>query len=119
MVGALFDTNILIDFLHGLPATKAVLARYEHKVISLITVMEVLVGTTPNDEAAITAWLQTFDIIAPDMTIAQHAVTIRRQQKLKLPDAIILATAQTHALTLITRNTKDFPSDEVGIDVPY
>jgi hypothetical protein len=33
---------------------------------------------------------------------------IRKQYKLKLPDAIIAATDLIYDLTLITRNTKDF-----------
>ncbi|MEJ8713731.1 PIN domain-containing protein, partial [Klebsiella pneumoniae] len=38
--------------------------------------------------------------------------------KLKLPDAIILATAQLHRLELITRNTKDFAGIP-GVVTPY
>jgi len=29
-----------------------------------------------------------------------------------LPDAVIWATAQAHAMLLVTRNTKDFPVDD-------
>lgn len=35
-------------------------------------------------------------------------VKIRRNHKIKLPDAIIAATAITKGMTLITRNAKDF-----------
>ena len=44
MVKALFDTNILIDYLNGFEQAKAELARYSDKAISLITWMEVIVG---------------------------------------------------------------------------
>jgi hypothetical protein len=36
-----------------------------------------------------------------------------------MPDAIILATAKCHGLTLATRNTKDFDPADPGIVVPY
>ncbi len=34
---------------------------------------------------------------------------IRKTNRIKLPDAIIYATALVNNLTLITRNTSDFP----------
>jgi len=37
---------------------------------------------------------------------------------MKLPDAIILATAQVHRRSLLTRNTKDF-SGISGVVTPY
>ncbi|WP_256565294.1 PIN domain-containing protein [Dyadobacter chenhuakuii] len=36
------------------------------------------------------------------------AAEIRKLHNLKLPDAIIAATAMVYNLTLVTRNTKDF-----------
>lgn len=50
----------------------------------------------------------TFNIINISQDIAERSVALRQEYKLKLPDAIILATAQLHRLELITRNTKDF-----------
>jgi hypothetical protein len=44
---------------------------------------------------------------------------VRKQRKLKLPDAIILATAQTADRLLITRNTRDFPADDPSVRIPY
>lgn len=46
-----------------------------------------------------------FDI-APD--VITHCVNIRRNKKVKTPDAIIAATALAHGFTLITNNEKDF-----------
>jgi len=37
-------------------------------------------------------------------------VNIRRNKKVKTPDAIIAATALAHGFTLITNNEKDFNS---------
>ena len=39
--------------------------------------------------------------------------------RLKLPDAIILATAQVANLLLVTRNTRDFSAADPQICIPY
>ena len=39
--------------------------------------------------------------------------------KMKLLDAMILATAQVNGAILVTRNTTDFPAQMPGIRVPY
>lgn len=119
MVKALFDTNILIDYLSGVGAAKKELARYEYRSISTITWMEVLVGTTADDEAAVRAWLGSFDVIALDSAIANRAVEIRKQKRIRLPDAVIWASAQVNSMLLVSRNTKDFPADDPGVRVPY
>jgi predicted nucleic acid-binding protein len=119
MVKALFDTNILIDYLSGLDAADRELSRYPDKAISTITWMEILVGAKPEEEAALKTWLRMFELIDLDHAIAERAVLIRREKRVRLPDAIIWATAQVHSLLLVSRNTKDFPEDDPGIRVPY
>lgn len=119
MVKALFDTNILIDYLNGISAAKKELARYEYRAISTITWMEVLVGTSPDEEVTMRAWLGSFNVIEVDSAIADRAVQIRKNRRIRLPDAIVWATAQVHSLLLVSRNTKDFPADEPGVRVPY
>jgi predicted nucleic acid-binding protein len=47
-----------------------------------------------------------------DQSIIEETITIRVNKKVKLPDAIIAATAKIHNLTLITRNTSDFKNIE-------
>lgn len=46
-------------------------------------------------------------------------VSLRREHALKLPDAIILASAQCSGLVLATRNTKDFPLRLGDVLHPY
>jgi predicted nucleic acid-binding protein len=119
MVKALFDTNVLIDYLNGVGAAKKELARYEYRAISTITWMEVLVGVTAEDELTIREWLGSFDVIALDVAIANRAVELRRQRRIRLPDAIVWASAQVNSMLLVSRNTKDFPANEPGVRVPY
>ena len=119
MVKALFDTNILIDFLNGIPQARDEIARYEGKSISIITWMEVLVGASKAVEAQTRDYLNTFDIIPLDDKIADRAVSLRRQHGVRLPDAIVWASAEEHGRLLVTRNTKDFGRDVPEIRVPY
>jgi predicted nucleic acid-binding protein len=119
MVKALFDTNILIDYLNAVPEARTELQRYTDKAVSVITWMEVMVGANHEVEAATRSFLGGFDIVAVDEQIAERAVGLRRDHRIKLPDAVIWATAQVHAMLLITRNTKDFPPDDPSVRAPY
>ena len=60
-----------------------------------------------------------FEVIALDLAVAETAVQLRRSHHLRLPDAIIWATAQTQDAVLVTRNTKDFNPAWEGIRIPY
>jgi predicted nucleic acid-binding protein len=119
MVSALFDTNILIDYLNGVGQAKTEMDRFADKAISLITWMEVMVGATPETDAVMRRFLNSFVNLPIDERVADAAVALRKQHKIKLPDAIVWATAQESGRILVTRNTKDFAKDEPGIRVPY
>jgi len=47
-------------------------------------------------------------IIEIDRPVLEGAVRLRRKRKMTLADALIAATALTHDLVLVTRNTEDF-----------
>lgn len=119
MVKPLFDTNILIDYLNGIDEARQEMARYDSKAISIVTWMEVLAGTSAHDEAAVKAWLLSFDVLPVNDAVAEKAVAIRKARRIRLPDAIIWATAHVHSLLLVSRNVKDFPPTEPGVRVPY
>ena len=117
-----FDTNILIDFLNGIPEAQIALTPFSRRIISRITWMEVMVGVkdTPGEDVA-RELLSQFEVheLTPDA--AEGAVTLRRHHvpKLRLPDAIILASARLAGCRLTTRNTRDFPADSADVHVPY
>ncbi len=46
MVKALFDTNILIDYLNGIPQAREEVALYDDSAISIISWMEVMAGAS-------------------------------------------------------------------------
>jgi hypothetical protein len=113
------DTNILIDVLKGEPSALAWLEHQQRPAVSLITWMEVLVGCQPDEAPVVKSWLEGFDRIAVDPCVAEAAVLLRQEHALKLPDAIILASAQCSGFVLATRNTKDFPLRLRGVLHPY
>ena len=119
MVKALFDTNILIDYLNAVTEARDELDRYAEKAISIITWMEVMVGAESAIAGETRAFLDGFDLLAVDNAIAERAVVLRRAHRIKLPDAVVWASAQARGMLLVTRNTKDFPADDPGVRVPY
>ncbi|MDQ7001051.1 MAG: type II toxin-antitoxin system VapC family toxin [Mariprofundus sp.] len=117
---ALFDTNILIDYLNGIEAAKTELALYESPAISSITWIEVMVGARSEDEEVrLRAFLNRFRIVPVSGEVAERAVELRRQYRMRLPDAMIWASALCESCLLISRNTRDFPPDHPGVRVPY
>ncbi len=117
---ALFDTNILIDYLNGVPAAETLVDKTRHRMVSVVTWMEVLAGAkTAEEEDVIEMFLRDFKLVDISRFIARGAVALRKTRRLRLPDAIILATAQHESAVLITRNTKDFPAGDPGVHVPY
>lgn len=121
MVGrpVLFDTCILIDYLRSVPQARIECGRYSDRAISIITWMEVLAGATEADKAETREFLLNFRTISLTARIAELAVAIRSARRIKLPDAIIQASAEFEGRTLVTRNTRDFPSGAAGISIPY
>jgi predicted nucleic acid-binding protein len=119
MVKLLFDTNILIDYLNGVDQAKAELDLHTDKAISLVTWMEVMVGANAATEFVVKSFLGEFTSLPIDENVAILAVRLRKTHKIKLPDAIIWATAQANSRILVTRNTKDFDAGTPGIRIPY
>lgn len=117
---AVFDTNILIDYLNGIDAAKVELARYSIRQISVISFIEVMVGAkNTTEENAIQGFLGTFEILELSAEIAREAISIRKQFRLKIPDAIVYASARTQGCMLISRNTKDLKQEWPDVRIPY
>lgn len=118
---ALFDSNILVDYLNGRPEAREELDRFPMASrISVITWMEVLVGTkTAEEDLQVRAFLRRFERVDLGEAIAEEAIHLRREHGLKLPDAVIWASARQTDSLLVTRNTKDFPVTDPGVRMPY
>jgi predicted nucleic acid-binding protein len=121
-----FDTNIMIYHLNGKldEAAERMLeqALQENARISVITRIEVLGWPGQSEEAFQRAknLLDQFNEQPLTDDIAGRCITLRRQRRLKVPDAIIAATALHLNLPLVTRNTDDFKGIEgLGLINPF
>lgn len=107
-VNYLLDTNVLIGWLEQQPVALALLR--DRKVTtansgySAISRMELLgfSSITPPEIQAIDRLLAKMVRYSLVVTIEDAAILLRRSAPVKLPDAVILATAQVHGLHLLT-----------------
>ena len=106
----LIDTNSLIDAQMKRIPPKGLLflanAINENFTISFVTYIEFL--GYKNISKASEEYINLATVIEIDKQIIDACVALRKKHKIKLPDAIIAATAIVYDLTLITRNTHDF-----------
>ncbi len=115
----LWDTNTVIYYLQQLFPPKAEkfiddLLKHEQPVISAITEIELLCWKNPTtkDLEVINSFIKDALVIELLQTVKHKTAEIRRAYKIKLPDAIIAATALEYDLTLLSRNLSDFESIE-------
>jgi predicted nucleic acid-binding protein len=117
--GYSFDSNILIDALNGDVIAHAEIRRVDRPWISRVTWIEVLSKERGGTLKFIENFLGGFSVDEIDTRIAGHAAALRRERpRLKLADAVILASAQVNHRILVTRNIKDFPANMPGIRIP-
>lgn len=106
MTDLLADTDVCIDHLAG---RKRLSGRRSRLSVSVITRAELLAGARDeHDIEHIRRLLGAMTEREVDRQIAEEAGRIRAETGIRLPDALIAATALVHSLTLHTRNTKDF-----------
>jgi predicted nucleic acid-binding protein len=111
---------MLIDYLKGVVKADLEIRRSHDPAISVITWIEVMTGAADeNEESVLRAFLANFLCLPITREVAERAALNRRQKKIKLPDAIILATAEVAKRQLVTRNVKDFPVGMGWVRVPY
>lgn len=78
--------------------------------ISVVTRAEVLAwpSHTPQSLEAAKAGLAVFEQMDVNAAVADEAARIRRAYHVKLPDALIAATATLRGLVVVTANFRDF-----------
>jgi len=127
MKTAFFDTNILIDYLKGKPEAASLLDRCleERQVLacSLITKVELLSGARPGEEKVLGDFLEAFDRIGLDDSIAEEAgrymSLYRKSHGINTADAIIAASALAREAVLYTLNDRHFPMNDIKVIKPY
>ena len=99
----LLDTNIILYFLNG-DDTLLPLFENQNLMLSIITEIELLGydGFNKKEWIATKNFLDNCTIINLNTDIKNKAIAIRRNYTLKLPDAVIMATAKSLEVPLIT-----------------
>lgn len=103
----LLDTNIVLGFLSGNTKIsdffkKKLMQSNLH--VSQITRMELLgyLGITPQEEENLKKFLSYLKVLPINEAVCDQAIILRQEKKLKLPDALIAATAICFDLVLVT-----------------
>lgn len=104
MADLLVDTDVCVDHLEGTARLPGLRTRLAY---SVVTRAELLAGSVGQHDAA-RRLLAPLREIAIDRRIAEQAAAIRREAGVRLPDALVAATALVHGLMLHTRNHRDF-----------
>lgn len=107
----LIDTNTVIDYLDNkLPSNAANMLDAEDLEISVITRMELLAwpNAEPQQVSILNQFISSVVIWSLDEPVILKGIEVRKNNQIKLPDAIIAATSIVHGLNLITRNINDF-----------
>jgi predicted nucleic acid-binding protein len=99
----LVDTDVFIDHLRGAAAIKPGRHRLHY---SVVTRAELFAGNTATNLS--TQLLAPFKELNIDRVVAERAGRVAREFGVRLPDALIAATALEHGLGLVTRSRKDF-----------
>ena len=105
----LLDTNAVIALLRGQKGLARLLQSAEWVGISIITVLEFLAfrGLTATDESVfqeLRAQINVIDIKNDDDALIQSIIAVRKSARLKLPDAIVAATAIKCGAILISQD---------------
>ena len=110
----LLDSNTVIDYIAKLhPDIGRIWLDQivdEEIIVSVITQIEVLSfdpGKVDNYSALVDFFEAAF-IYELTGDVVSKTIQIRQKQKIKLPDAVIAATALCNGFTLVSRNTSDF-----------
>lgn len=119
---ALIDSNIIIYWAKGLLPNTSWLQNFESVAVSVVSYMEVLgfPFSNENEKLLLETFFSQIEIIDLSPKIVEQVITIKQANRIKLPDAIIVATALVHDCSLVTRNISDFKHfTEIALVNPY
>ena len=106
----LIDTNVILDFMGGkLPAkSEYILSEIIDDQINLSAINKIELLGFSNVEQVIIDFVSFAVIYHIDDEIIDKTIELRKKYKIKLPDAIIAATAIVNDFALISHNFRDF-----------
>ena len=105
----LLDTNAIIQFLAGNASMQEIVAEADFLAISVISQLESFSypELTEDEEQAFFDFISGFavyDITSSDIDLARETAKMRTAYSLKLPDAIIAATALVNGCDIVTND---------------
>jgi predicted nucleic acid-binding protein len=121
-----YDTNTLIYYLSGelevVPFFDEAFLNQHEVFISPIVRIELLSFSQLSTEEIeiIEELLLQFDSVAVSREVEDLTIMIKRRSKIKLPDAVVAASALHQEACLVTRNAQDFKQiTELTIQNPW
>ena len=99
------DTNIILYLLGGELAKPLPVGRYFASVVTEIELLS-YPSLSQSEESEIRELLRKIHVVAMDSKVREQAIRLRRDHGLKLPDAIIAATALSLDGVLLTNAQK-------------
>ncbi len=123
----LLDSDVIIDHLRGVGAARDFLGMLmldgAEVCFSTITEAEIFSNVRPGEEEGIESLFGSMIRLPVDMHVARQGGRYRQQFRashgLQLPDALIAATARVYDATLVTRNVRHYPMEEITVLEPY
>ncbi len=121
----LIDTNILIYHINeSIPDQSKLKIRdifLNNFNISVVTKMEFLgfKGHTDKSFEQSKSFMNHASVYPVDNHIVETVIDLKRNYSIKLPDAIIAATAMYYNLILVTRNDSDFKNLNLTLYNPF
>lgn len=99
----LLDTNAIVYFLGGRLAEPLPAGHYSFSVITEIELLS-FAELSANDEQKIGEFLSLLDRVELTQSIRLETIRLRRQKRLKLPDALIAASAINNKAILLSND---------------
>lgn len=118
---SVLDSNVIILASRQQIDTEKLLSLYDEFYVSIVTFMEVYAYDFQNqtEKDLIDELFANLEIVEVSRAVAEQAIIYRKHsgKKIKLPDAIILATAKHLGADLLTEDWKDFQTIDNAVKI--
>lgn len=118
---SILDSNLIIFFSKGKIDLAKLRVKYDKFYVSIITYIEVFAYEFPvqSEKDLIEEFFDSVEIVEINKEIADQAIIYRKNKtkKIKLPDAIILASAKYANAELLTDDWDDFQNIDSAVTV--
>lgn len=113
----IFDTNVIIFISKNIIKVENLISPNIKPSISIITYIEALgyKFETTEDLLYMQQICSSCQLVNISDLIVLETINLRKKHRIKLPDAIIYATAIVENVPLLTNNTKDFIALDGGV----